>query len=384
MITLAPGPSILIAIVSGMLIAFGLVTIWRDRGLKNPNLSRRATNQPPAAQQESDQLADVEIVLGRQTTAHITPPPRPDVAATVIGSVAPPAPPINGGALHALDELRDSLSTIQHEAVDDRPEAQRLPWVEQRWLEMSPVLTAAVGTINDTTERVGLVVGAAGDPSWSFKNRGFGTYRRIMAGNKSVAWLRTELSGQGKFICKIRAHKDDQAQVNSRIEVPSATLTEKAATDTLARCLKPVSEYVAWHATHPGGAQVEPPVAAGFTWNDVVDTADAALQAANGALAQADARLAVLADPAYEPSIDRDRWPLAVEVHGRTVALMHVDRSGEVMEVAVGVADRSRLDLGRRRQAAIEGLTALELAELMASCAWPSIADAHNAAQQVS
>jgi hypothetical protein len=61
---------------------------------------------------------------------------------------------------------------------------------------------------------------------------------------------------------------------------------------------------------------------------------------------------------------------------------MHVDRFGDSIEVAVGVADRTRVDLGRYRQTAIEGLSARVLAEVMASCAWPSIADAHGNERQ--
>lgn len=382
MINIAPSTSIALAILSGMLIAFGLASIWRDRRQVNRNFSR-APAGPVAAAVPDSELADVQIYSGRGVTVEAPQTPEPDVAAAVIAA-APKHAAVTGPAVAALDELKTSLAAIRHEALDDLPESQRQPWVEQRWRDMMPVLADAVDTLNGTTSTVGVTIGAAGEPNWSFKNRGFGTYRRILAGDQSLAWLRLELAPEGRLVCKVRAHKDDQAQVNSRVELPAATLSPRIAVDALARCLKSVSEYAAWHAPDPSVAPEPEPETTGFSWRDVAFTAEAALQATNGALSQAGARLAVLANPAFEPSIDRDRWPLSIEVNGRTVALMHVDRVGELVEVSVGVADRNRLDLGRRQQAAIDDLTPHGLAELMASCAWPSIADAHQTAQRAS
>lgn len=382
MIAIAPSTSIALAILSGMLIAFGLASIWRDRRQASRNFSRTQTVQVAVIAADSE-LADVQILSGRGLTAQAPLTPEPDVAAAVIAA-APYYVAATGPAVAALDELKTSLAAIRHEALDDLPESQRQPWVEQRWRDMMPVLAEAVETLNGTTSSVGVTIGAAGEPNWSFKNRGFGTYRRVLAGDQSLAWLRLELAPEGRLVCKVRAHKDDQAQVNSRVELPGATLSPKVAVDALARCLKSVTEYAAWHAPEPSGRDEPVPSSTGFSWDDVAFTAEAALQATNGALSQAGARLSVLANPAFEPSIDRDRWPLSIEVNGRTVALMHVDRVGELIEVSVGVADRNRLDLGRRQQVNIDDLTPHSLAELMASCAWPSIADAHQTSQRAS
>jgi hypothetical protein len=52
---------------------------------------------------------------------------------------------------------------------------------------------------------------------------------------------------------------------------------------------------------------------------------------------------------------------------------MHIDRLAQEMEVAVGVPDTALAHLARRRRIAVEGMTTHLLAELIASCAWPSI-----------
>lgn len=61
---------------------------------------------------------------------------------------------------------------------------------------------------------------------------------------------------------------------------------------------------------------------------------------------------------------------------------MHIERIGDDIEIAVGVPDARLIDLGRRKRVPIAGLTTLALAELMAVCAWPAIAEAQ--AQRVS
>jgi predicted methyltransferase MtxX (methanogen marker protein 4) len=61
-------------------------------------------------------------------------------------------------------------------------------------------------------------------------------------------------------------------------------------------------------------------------------------------------------------------------VFNNDVARMHIERIGQEMEVAVGVADARLADLGRRERVPVQGMTTHMLAELIASCAWPTIA----------
>jgi hypothetical protein len=390
LIELGPTTSIVLAILGGMLMAFGLIAIWRDK--PTPGNFMRATPDREGIHPESD-VAEVDIVASDTRRADdIQPVPQSrayDIATSVLRSSQTPSGSFSS-APPALDELRNSIAAIRSEALDDAPEAVRQDWIEQRWNEMQSVVSGAIETINETTNVVGLSIGDAGEANWSFKNRGFGAYRRILSGPDSVAWLRLELAPGGKFVAKVRAHRDDHAAINCRVEAASATLTEKAATDTLARVLKPISEFVAWHPQQmTTEASPTPPTPApddlppsSYRWADISKTAEDALDITNGALGQAGAKLIVLAAPVFDASQDRDRWPLAIDVQGRTVGLMHVDRFGDSIEVAVGVADRTRVDLGRYRQTAIEGLSARVLAEVMASCAWPSIADAHGNERQ--
>jgi hypothetical protein len=401
-IEIGPTSSIALAILGGMLIAFGLIAIWRDRPL--PGSFMRAETYRQGVTADSDD-ADVDIVASAERRAdaiEAAPQSRlQDIATSVLRSAQTPVGSF-GQAPPALDELRNSIAAIRSETLDDAPEAIRQDWIEHRWAEMQSVIAGAVDTINETTAVVGLSIGSVGESNWSFKNRGFGCYRRILSGQDSVAWLRLELAPEGKMVAKVRAHRDEHAAINCRVETSSATLTEKAATETLARVLKPISEFVAWHpptladqtradqtradqqsqTASASDAATPPYYASSYTWADIAKVADEALGLSNGALSQAGAKLIVLADPVFDLVADRDRWPLAIDVHGRTVALMHVDRLGDSVEVAVGVADRNRVDLERFRQSAIEGLSARSLAEVMASCAWPSIADAHEAGRK--
>jgi hypothetical protein len=61
-------------------------------------------------------------------------------------------------------------------------------------------------------------------------------------------------------------------------------------------------------------------------------------------------------------------------VFDREVARMLVERIGEEIEIAVGVADARLADLARRQRLAVKGMTTHALAELIASSAWPVIA----------
>jgi hypothetical protein len=88
----------------------------------------------------------------------------------------------------------------------------------------------------------------------------------------------------------------------------------------------------------------------------------------------AGARLVPLSVPTWEDEIKHHRMTLSLEVNGSDVGRMHIERVAHEMEVAVGVADQSLIDLGRRRRIPVEGMTIHSLAELIASCAWPTIA----------
>ncbi|MBO0766355.1 MAG: hypothetical protein J2P50_17440, partial [Hyphomicrobiaceae bacterium] len=109
-------------------------------------------------------------------------------------------------------------------------------------------------------------------------------------------------------------------------------------------------------------------------WRAVTPVVAAALQAGNGALAQAGVRLIPIGAPEWVPEGRRHRMAVMVEVFNREVARMLIERAGEEIEVAVGLPDARLAGLGRRQRSAVQGLTAHALAELIVNSAWPAIA----------
>jgi hypothetical protein len=109
-------------------------------------------------------------------------------------------------------------------------------------------------------------------------------------------------------------------------------------------------------------------------WKAINPVIAAALQAANGALAQAGARFIPLGAPTWLADLRRHRLGIAVEVSNMEVARMHIERIAEEIEVAVGVPDARLSDLARRQRIPVKGLTTHALAELIAACTWPAIA----------
>jgi hypothetical protein len=241
--------------------------------------------------------------------------------------------------------------------------------LEQEWSTLQPAIGAAIDKINAVLAPVRLTVGSTGEPSWSYKNRGYGAYRRLLLGGESVAWLRLELSPDGRLNASVRAHKEDGAEINAAADGPVKGLTAARASDLLSRCLKPAATYAARQQPGPDGDEE----ASKLAWKSVDAVVAAALKATNGALAQAGARLTPLAPAAWEAELRRHRMTLSVEVNGDDVARMHIERHPHEMEVAVGVREPHLIELGRRRRVPVEGMTTHALAELIASCAWPAI-----------
>lgn len=249
------------------------------------------------------------------------------------------------------------------------PDAASSADAAARWAALQPILGEAVQQVNAVLAGAGVSIGAPGEPSWSM-SRGYGAYRRILVGGESLAWLRLELGPSGQLSAGIKAHKEELAAINASSSVPAETLNTARASDLLSECLKPAASLAVQAA---GGGNAER-WASETAWKAIDPVVAAALQAANGALAQAGARFAAVAKPAWLPDVRRHRLAIAVEVFGQDVARMHIDRIGEEIEVAVGLADAGLAHLGRRERVALQGVTTHALAELIASCAWPAIA----------
>lgn len=334
----------LILIVAGVMIGAGLSIIGRDMRRRKRRAfvsGRDAAPQPGATAPESE----VEITVA---------------SAARSGELGAGTGDASVGGEGRLGE--DGMIT--------GADAQRLPSLEQRWAALQPVINAGVTQVNGVLGPANVVVSASGDPTWSYKNRGYGAYRRVLIGNESVGWLRLELSADNRLNGNVKAHKESRASLNAVASIPLEGLTPAHASDLLSQCLRPTALY----ATEMARATTLEKDASQKGWSAVEGMINAALKATNGALAQAGATLQPLAPAAWENGIRRHRLTVAVRVNGNDVARMLIERPGDEVEVAVGVRDANLVDLGRRRRISVNGMTIHGLAELIAGCAWPTIA----------
>jgi hypothetical protein len=323
-------------ILSGILIGLGISLIVRD--VKKKSLSG-AFVWLPYGQQAASTKAPVEVTISHRAEPAAEPPGAAEVKA---------APQSVG---------------------EGRPQAA----VERQWAALAPSIAGGVAEVNRVLDPAGIVLRPAGEPAWSYKNRGFGTYHRVLVGDVSLAWLRLELSADGELHATVRAHKEEHRQLNAAAHVPTARLTPAHVSDLLSQCLASTVKYAVDAAPGPRSANSEYAVAGG-AWQASEPIVEAALRATNGALAQAGARLSVIAPAAWQPGLGRHRLVLSVQVNGRDVARMHIDRQSQHIEVAVGLPDARLIALGRCERVRVDGLTPHALAEVIAGCAWPTIA----------
>ena len=341
----------LILILSGILIGAGVSVIWRD--VKKTRRRAFVSQRDPRSAAEPD--VEITIAAGSEAAEARA------EASTANSATADPAAassiPLPTFITNARVETLSSLATS--------------PAHEQQWSALQPAIAAAVDQVNAVLAPTGLSLGPPGDPGWSYKNRGYGGHRRVLLHEDSIGWLRLELTTDGQLSASVKAHKDDQAGFNSSASAPAEGMDTAGASDLLSQCMKLATSYAALkRLPHPDTDRE----ASEAAWSSIDVVVANALKAANGALAQAGGRLVPLGRAAWEHDLRRHRMTLAVEVDGKDVARMHIERLDHEMEVAVGVRDPRLIDLGRRRRAPVDGITIHALAELIAGCAWPAIA----------
>jgi len=335
----------IILVLSGILIGAGFALVWRD--------IRRNRRQAFLSEHDTARVAEAEVEIT------IARPEKPAKATPMAKSIAS----LLGGSLFArkTSEAASAVPAVLDEA------AQAV--VVADWSALQPALEAGVDKINSLLQQAEISIAAPGDSAWSYKNHGFGAYRRILIGEESVAWLRLELAPDGILHARVKAHKDERSEINAAAETAAKAIDTTRAGDLLAESLKPLAAYV---AKTQGPATMNNEMSA-TAWQEIDGVVAAALTATNGALSQAGARLVPLDAPAWHQEANGHRMPLAVEVYGKDVARMHIDHRGAELEVAVGVPDALFINLGRRRRIPVAGLTVHPLAEVIADCAWPVI-----------
>ena len=210
----------LILIISGILIGAGVSIIWRDVQKR-----RRGTF---VSQREARFDADPEIEI---TISHAAAEP----AARALQPTDYPPPPRQWAGLGRTPGVRTAprcrSPTAPPRAAMVRPATRR----------SAPVST----TPTPRSLSAHLFINTSGDPSWSYKNKGYGAYRRLLLGGESLGWLRLELSADGQLRANVKAHKDDRADINAAAEVPAEGLTAARASDLFSQCLKPAVTYAA-------------------------------------------------------------------------------------------------------------------------------------------
>jgi len=336
-------------VLSGILIGAGISLIWRD--------ARKKSHGSFTLERDARSVAadEVEVTIARTAEEPARRAPRGAAAMLAPSRTAAPG-------LSPSDGTQAPAS-----AVDPSRQSARLA-LERQWSLLQPAIAGAIARTNSLIAPVHLLIGPAGEPAWSYKNRGYGVHQRLLLGGESVAWLRLELLVEGRLRANVKAHRDDAGGLNAGAETAAAAVDGERVGALLFECLQPATAFAARRV------EISEVEASERAWQSINGMLAAALSATNGALTQAGARLIELAPAAWENELRRHRLALSVEVNGDDVARMHIERLPHELEVAVGVREPQLAALGRRRRIPVDGMTIHALAELIASCAWPAIA----------
>jgi hypothetical protein len=394
----------IVAGVSGLFVLAGVILVWRDMRRRRPSTALQprppgvplATGRPPAdaplaRPMPSPVTAPMPAPPAPVATAVTAPPGGADADVTIVHRTraavagltrrkteAADVDAASSGS--AFDALVSAVRAIRAEAdgetADDEPEGQRWPSITGRWRALEAMVEGGVERLNSALNPNGLVISSAGDPSWSFRNRGYGTYRRVLLGGKSIAWLRTELTQTGQLVAKVRAHQVEQALVNAQASLPADGVTPNAVVETLAIALRPVAEFAAWSVPR----RPSPETAGTQAWSSIDELTREAVAAAGDAFKVSGVRVVAAAAPAWDEVTGRQRWQLTLEHGSQAIGTVEMALAATSLDVTVVATDRLRNSLDRRRRLELAGLTAKSLSDTLAACAWPLIADAQNRA----
>jgi hypothetical protein len=341
--------SALLLILSGILIGAGVSLIARDlRARRGAPLLARLAQRAGTLERAS------EIARGGAGS-----PPRDSTA-----RAASPEPSLGRPASARSGEANGSS---EGRAGENRPS------LAEQWAALAPTLDRGVARVNARLAPQRLALGPASGTDWSYRQRAYGAYRRLLLGGDSVAWLRLELTADARLLAALKAHNDDRTAINGSAACAVASFDVARAAELLLDCLRPATGALALPADEPW--REAPPSAPA---ERAVGIVGPALKATNGAFALAGARIVPLAPEALEEAHPRP-MRLRIEVDGGEIARMQIETLDDAIEVAVDARDAQLVALGRRRRFPLEGMTIHALAELIAGCAWPAIAHYRDA-----
>jgi hypothetical protein len=330
-------------LLSAAMIGTGLSLVWRDLHVARRNAL--------AGSPETERGSGVDV-------------------GSPAAKVAPSAAPATRAPLTTLGGKLAALLSRRGAPESDlpRPDAALASATARQWAELQPAISSAVEQVNAVLAQAGIAIGAPEEPTWSPSN-GYGADWLIEARGRPLARLRLECTPDGKLNASVVARDESLADdINGDAGAPASGASIGRVSDLISECLKPATAYALRNRGEAGRRATE------GDWKAVEGTVIAAMKVANGAILEAGARLLPIAPPTWDPAQGLHRMPISVQMFGRDIARMHIDRLGEEMEVAVGLPDARLASLGRRQRLAVEGMTTHALAEMIAACAWPAIA----------
>lgn len=332
--------------------------LMRDRRALSTMFSKTAVPAAPVASPATaTPVASATSQMRAETVVAVPPPP-------TAAAVPPP--------IQAFPLIAQAIADIRGEFArdDDGATAPRDASMEISWRALAPRVDRLMKDVEPALDPVRIFLSPPGEPRWALSNHAFGTYRRVNLDGESMAWLRSEITSEGQLRFRLRSHRPEMALLNAEAACDLGRLNTPELTRALSAALMPIVRYATWIEAKPADTPLDRPV--------LEQILHRATEIANGALVEAHARFRrhSQSDAAVGSA---PRFVIDILVDGRQVGLMHIDEVGDHVEISVGVPDPHRLDLARRQQLASERLAAYELAEAMATSAWPALAHALGA-----
>lgn len=309
--------------------------------------------------------ASVAPVMSDRPAKDYPPPPTYPLHRT--GVRQPLAQP--RGRASALDHLVELIDEQRSGGLEQSVQFNREPQLESRWRQIAPLVEAIVFELNARTASEAFEIAGAGDAGWSAGNMGYGHYRRLKAGEVSVAWLRIEVRRDNHVALQVRAHAPDHAAMNTLSLLDVWPVSE----DALQRGLvDAVRGAVLFAAARQRAGDARSSVAQADPSGHGSDLIEAAVVLVNGAFGDIGARLVPL--PFDADGGARPARTYRIEFRSRPSGLLVADEREGRIELSVGVRDPNQLGAAQRATLQRDATGVYELAEAMASCVWPSLA----------
>ncbi len=348
-----------------LLIALGIVVLWRDM-----RRQRRVDNidNGPGHDTATDHLPMAEVQISH--------PPAPGADEKFAHSVLPGFDP--GSPLYELRETIERVSG-EFESSEQSGSGGKSKQTVRDWKALGERIEKSISSVNSVLRKVDISIGSAGQPGWSFSNRGYGSFRRVMLADQSVAWLRLELSSNGRFICALRSHGDERSALNANETINAQVLTSDKISALIAASMQPITKY----AAHNSSRMISDQDADHTIWQESEELVTVALKRAGDALLESGAVFEIGDAPEWNDMTKRHRLIVKVLLSRKHIAQMYIERpTARHIECLVVPATPEAGKRSERQRVELAKLTSTDFAELIVNCLWPAIETAWNAQQR--